>query len=111
MINQSEWKWYGNAGHFICGHLCRFHLTTEVGRYLVSTVGEYISPMTNEVDEVGCGRKYETMVFKVIDHRDCGCPDVEFAELDCRGYNNHQDATRGHIAVCRKWETKDAVAN
>jgi len=33
-------KWYGHAGHFICGHMCRFHLCTKVGKYLVSTVGE-----------------------------------------------------------------------
>jgi hypothetical protein len=32
--------WFGNVGHFICGHLCRFHMTTQVGKYLVSTVGE-----------------------------------------------------------------------
>jgi len=35
-----NWKWYGHAAHFICGHLCRFHLATKVGKYLVSTVGE-----------------------------------------------------------------------
>jgi len=34
-------RWFGNAGHFICGHWCRFHLTTQVGPWLVSTVGEY----------------------------------------------------------------------
>jgi hypothetical protein len=34
-------EWFGNAGHFICGHLCRFHLTTIVNDlWLVSTVGE-----------------------------------------------------------------------
>lgn len=37
----ANWKWFGHAGHFICGHWCRFHLTTKVGKYLVSTVGEY----------------------------------------------------------------------
>lgn len=36
-----EWKWFGNAGHFICGASCRFHLTTQVGKYIVSTVGQY----------------------------------------------------------------------
>lgn len=33
-------KWFGNAAHFICGDRCQFHLATQVGRYLVSTVGE-----------------------------------------------------------------------
>jgi hypothetical protein len=33
-------KWFGHAAHFICGRDCRFHLATQVGGYLVSTVGE-----------------------------------------------------------------------
>lgn len=37
----SEWNWFGHAGHFICGQSCRFHLCTQVGDFLVSTVGEY----------------------------------------------------------------------
>lgn len=40
-IPKSEWEWFGNAGHFIVAAYCRFHLTTKVGAYLVSTVGEY----------------------------------------------------------------------
>lgn len=39
-MSKSEWKWFGNAGHFICGHDCRFHLCTQVGEWLVSTVGQ-----------------------------------------------------------------------
>lgn len=41
MIKIDKWKWFGNAGHFICGSSCRFHLATQVGQYLVSTVGQY----------------------------------------------------------------------
>lgn len=36
-------KWFGCAGHFILGDIgdkCRFHLCTQVGKYLVSTIGE-----------------------------------------------------------------------
>lgn len=39
-IDRREWRWFGNAGHFICGHMCRFHLCTLVGPWLVSTVGQ-----------------------------------------------------------------------
>ena len=39
-VKVSEWKWFGNVGHFICGDYCRFHLTTKVGKYLISTVGQ-----------------------------------------------------------------------
>lgn len=31
-----------HAGHFICGQWCRFRLNTWVGKYIVSTVGEYL---------------------------------------------------------------------
>lgn len=30
-----------HAGHLIVGNDCRFHLNTRVGKYIVSTVGEY----------------------------------------------------------------------
>lgn len=36
----NDWKWFGNAGHFICSRNCQFHLCTQVKCYLVSTVGQ-----------------------------------------------------------------------
>ena len=39
-VTKDKWVWMGHAGHFICGHDCRFHMATRVGKYLVSTVGE-----------------------------------------------------------------------
>lgn len=119
-----DWKWFGNAGHFICGQWCRFHLTTQVGTYLVSTVGEYVHPHHGAGSEqgeaewlkknwpgedIGYGRKYETMVFRAGNPCDsprcggCGLPQIDGAELDCNGYNNAGDATRGHMALCEKW--------
>ena len=41
IITPDEWKWYGNAAHFICGSSCRFHMVTLVAKYIVSTVGQY----------------------------------------------------------------------
>src|SRR6266850_5484134 len=46
MTDSGNWmkknlKWYGHAAHLIVGHDCRFHLATVVGKYLISTVGEY----------------------------------------------------------------------
>jgi hypothetical protein len=41
VIERKDWKWYGHPGHFICARWCRFHLCTEIGPYVVSTVGEY----------------------------------------------------------------------
>jgi len=40
-ISKDKWVWMPHAGHLIVGHQCRFHLATKVGRFLVSTVGEY----------------------------------------------------------------------
>lgn len=135
---RDEWEWFGGAGHFICGQDCRFHLCTKVGPWLVSTVGELL-PDSNSWDiyadrvggippelrgdakrawflehvgflDVGSGRKYETMVFRLSAERctvaDCDCemPVVsEWNEIDSDGYNLRGDAQRGHLAMCESW--------
>lgn len=98
-----EVKWFGHAGHFICAEWCRFHLCTQVGNFLVSTVGEYMpdapvretlaqsrgvvlegrgdarrADYLNKVgfEQIGYDRLYETMVFKAgkpCDSAECGC--------------------------------------
>ena len=103
MIERSEWKYYGHAGHLIISQWCRFHLCTEIGPWVVSTVGEYVpdegvreimansqkitlegrgdnrlADFMNRVGfvEIGYKRTYETMVFKVNGHcqaKDCNC--------------------------------------
>ncbi len=40
-IPKEQWVWMPHAGHLIVGNDCRFHLATRVGKYIVSTVGEY----------------------------------------------------------------------
>jgi hypothetical protein len=136
-------KWFGHAGHFICSDKCRFHLTTLVGKYLISTVGELwperpvreIHASVNDkrwldehshlkgdnfdfeymkkfgFEEIGCGRKYETMVFlagKPCTDKKCGCglPAISGLELDGDGYNNAGDATVGHMKMIKKYEAK-----
>lgn len=134
-IDQSQWKWFGNAGHFICSPWCRFHLCTQVEEYLVSTVGEYVPDSeAREIfaecrnvklkgrgearladymqkigfEDIGCGRKYETMVFVAgkpcdADGCNCGLPSITGSELDMAGYNDAGAATAGHLAMCKKW--------
>lgn len=139
----SERKYYGNAAHLIVGHRCRFHIATQVGEHIVSTVGEYwperpsreihaeihdpawLAENRNRkgddfdraymqrfgYDEIGCDRKYETMVFKVSGKEcpcGCGLPKIIPSELDAAGYNNAKSATAGHEKMCRKWERKAA---
>jgi hypothetical protein len=102
-IPKADWQWFGDAGHFICGHDCRFHLCTLVGDHLVSTVGKYLpdesvreifaksrgvtltgmgderrAQYMHEIgyEEIGCDRTYETMVFRAGEPctvADCGC--------------------------------------
>lgn len=124
MISEKDWKWFGCAGHFICGQWCRFHLTTQIGNYLISTVGEYVHPRHSQGSEnienkwlkknwpgedIGYNRKYETMVFRITNikcnNEKCGCgiPGIDPSELDFRGYNLAGDAMQGHIEMCYKY--------
>jgi hypothetical protein len=141
-VPKDKWVWFGNAGHFICGRWCRFHLTTKVGPWLVSTVGEYWPERSTreimaEIEdgawfaankhlrgdyfdhaymqrfgyaEIGCDRKYETMVFRagkpcVAERCGCGLPEIDGHELDMDSYNDAKAATLGHRAMCAKWAT------
>lgn len=59
-------------------------------------------------EQVGCDRKYETMVFEVngkCTSKECGCglPTIVPNELDFAGYNKAGEATKGHYAMCKKW--------
>lgn len=103
MIETSEWRWFGNAGHFICSQWCQFHLCTEVGEVLVSTVGQYfpdegvreilaksrgvtLEGMGDDrtadymeklgFEDIGYKRKFETMVFRITGPR-CELPDCD----------------------------------
>jgi len=40
-VTADKWIWMPHPGHFICSSDCRFHLNTRVGKYIISTVGEY----------------------------------------------------------------------
>lgn len=116
-------KWFGNAAHFCCGQWCRFHLATQVGPWLISTVGEYVHPRhsggserTEEEwlsknfpgEDIGIGRKYETMVFRAgepcsIKTCGCGMPKIDGSEFDAAGYNSAGEATEGHMKMIAKW--------
>lgn len=122
-ISQNDWEWFGRAGHYICGRWCRFHLCTKVGKYLISSVGEYVHPRHGKGieqaeaewlqenwpgEDIGYDRKYETMVFfagKRCIEPDCNCgqPTHDGGQLECEGYNTAKDATIGHMEMCRKY--------
>lgn len=115
VIPESEWKAFGNAAHLCVADHCRFHITTMVGSFIISTVGEYVPDSTvreilarsrglhltgmgdereadwmekNGYEPLGAGpHPYETLVF-VIDPAKlcaCGCGMPEVGGLEVSG--------------------------
>ena len=130
MIRADEWNWFGESAHFVCGRWCRFHLATQIGDYLVSTVGKYVHPRNSggserteagwimehpDGEELGASRHYETMVFLAgpsctKEGCDCGMPTLaDASELEARGYATAGEATRGHLLMCMKVSLWEAI--
>lgn len=59
-------------------------------------------------EEVGCGRKYETMVFRAKKSKDKCCPYeiIVSKNVDSEGYNIAEDTYKGHLKMCDKWSKK-----
>lgn len=127
-IPVSKWRWFGRSGHLCVGEWCRFHLSTQIGDYLVSTVGMWIphSVAPNERIEatwrkthpngleIGCDRCYETMVFKCIGPCKCGCG-IPMTGDCCDeffdGYNTQLEATQGHLRICKQVAKQKEISN
>lgn len=103
MTPKDQWTWMPHPAHFICARDCKFFLATEVGGYIVSTVGEYLPDSRvreifakcrmvkvdgmgdawdrDYMDKIGYEALslpdwlYETMVF----------PSVDMPETECKG--------------------------
>ena len=105
-------KWYGNAGHLIVSGKCRFHLCTEVGKYLVSTVGEYYSRDSENMDTIGAGKDsfFETYIFKINGRCECGCgmPTHDGSEIDGKRYSTRKEANEGHSKYVAKYAKRKA---
>lgn len=102
MILREEWKWFGMPLHFICSDDCRWHKATQIGEYIVSSVGDMKSPLSPKRGyEIGHNRSYETMVFKVDGTKEgCACPNFTGSELFCEGSNDHTEADAIHDKIC-----------
>lgn len=134
-ITKDKWVWMPHAGHFILGDKCQFHLNTRIGKYIVSTVGEYLpDSQVREImarsrkinlegmgdereyswkkqvgwEQIGCDRTYETMVFKAKRSQDKCCPwRIKSGEdIDFDGYNSAEEAYKGHLSMCKKYAKK-----
>ena len=109
-IPQDEWKWHGEAGHFIASSACRFHLTTEIGKWRISTVGDYHPGDCDEMQPIGSSGFYETMVFELTGEP-CNCDDLDcdmgvvgsWAEEDGSRYDTYAEAAKGHMEFCHMY--------
>ena len=104
MIPKSKWVWYGYAGHLIVSKYCAFHLSTRIGNYLVSTVGDYYPPDGGgERETIGIGKDhwFETFVFQCDGEDDHGNPFIiSFSELWSKRYAKSIDAEQSHRRIC-----------
>ena len=106
-IPKSKWKWYGYAGHFIGGKSCSYHLSTRIGKYLVSTIGDY-RPFGKRGERETLGSDddswFETYVFRCDGESEHGDPILaSWAEIDGERYAVSIEAERGHYRYCEKY--------
>lgn len=128
MIPHAEWRWFGDVGHFICGQWCRFHLCTQVGDYLVSTVGRYVHPRHSagseqaerewlqkhpDGEEVGFGRFY-VRLRRPSGNRRSPVPTrpPSAARIRIRAQSTAsppgRPSSRGHMEMCERWAASPA---
>ena len=109
-MKKEKWIWQPHAGHFIGSSSCNFRMNTYVGKYIVSTVGEYKNSLTKEGEwePLGMDRLYETMVFKAqrSGYGCCKWRIIVEKEMDMKGYNDEKSAYKGHLELCKKWSSK-----
>lgn len=106
-------------GHLIVSESCEWFRTTDVGRYRISSIGEYVAPAIVEptrgrFTEIGYNRLYETMVFRLSDIIcTCGCdaPEIhDWSEVAFRGYNSRTEAEEGHEAMVASYMSNEVAA-
>lgn len=103
--SDAGWKWYGYAGHFIASKKCAYHLSTLVGSFLVSTVGDY-RPNGRDRETLGSSEDsfFETHVFECDGETPEGDPNVlSWSNIDGERYSQSIAAERGHYDYCRKY--------
>ena len=96
---------FGMAGHFCAAHHCRYHRHTHVGRFCISTVGDYHPPLpsgmpTEKPQQVGSGRFFETMVFDLKKRRH------RWHSLAMVPYQSVAKADAGHARVVSDYVVK-----
>lgn len=85
-MKKDKWVQMPHAGHLIVGSDCRFHLNTYVGKYIVSTVGEWwpdrqvreihakvYDPKWLEENKHLKGDTFDSAYFKKFGYKEIGC--------------------------------------
>jgi len=111
-IPRQDWQWFGRAAHHCEAHNCRYHLTTTVGPWCISTIGNLRRTMEDAPEAVGSDRLFETMVFRFRTCREprCRCdhaPDIQLMELEMLPANDARTARQNHYAACKRWSKRD----
>jgi hypothetical protein len=76
---------------------------THVGKFCVSTVGDFRQdPEDQEPTKIGHDRLYETMVF------DTGRAVGRWEDVEMRAYLTEEEAQRGHVAACERFDGRSA---
>lgn len=109
-----QWKWFGQAGHFCAAHLCRYHLHTHVGRFCISTVGEYAlkdpqdpNPDRRTLTPMGASDfLYETMVFELDPKKESP---RDYNERETVRTNTREKAQAVHLATCAKYSKPETT--
>lgn len=59
-------------------------------------------------DDIGCDRKFETMVFRAKKSKNKCCPyEIIVSKcVDSNAYNDSVGAYKGHLKLCEKWSKK-----
>lgn len=114
MIPVDQWVWYGRPAHFISARWCNFRLATLVGKYIVSSVGDYRKDEYFAVQSViGHERYYETMVFTAGGVCDCGCGERRIdpaSEIEMLPAQTDAECHANHMALCRKYAEMQEVS-
>lgn len=111
-IRAEDWEWSGYPAHFSGSASCLWWLCTRVGDYIVSSIGDYrrlafgatSAGHRNPAESLGSGddQFYETMVFRAAGEVSDSF-DHNGEEIDSDRYATAEDATLGHMEMCRKW--------
>ena len=106
MTKKKNWIWYGYAGHLVVSRRCAYHLCTDVGGYLVSTVGALYPHDKEMMERIGSGPDdyFETMVFRCDGQNSDGDPNIlSWEEVELKRYASSLEAEKGHHKFCKRY--------